>query len=74
MHVWAGLLVLGENIIPGAMTGTNSIIGKLSNALGNLATCKLSIVASKPYFENITEHSYQQLVCNTAIDSQVDFI
>ncbi len=74
VHVWAGLLVLGENIIPGAMTGTNSIIGKLSNALGNLATCKLSIVASKPYFENITEHSYQQLVCNTAIDSQVDFI
>ena len=60
VYVWVGMLVLRGAIIPGAMSGTGNIIGRLSNALGNLAASRMSIIAAKPYFDKITEHGYRQ--------------
>lgn len=59
-HVWLGWLVFIGVVFPGTMLGTGNIIGRLSSALGNLAAIRLSIIASKPYFDKITEHSYHQ--------------
>lgn len=63
IHVWLGWLVLNGIVFPGAMLGTGNIIGRLSSSLGNLATSRLSMIASKPYFDKITEHSYHQADC-----------
>lgn len=60
--VWLAMLIFNGSVFPGAMLGTGNIIGRLSSSLGNIATSILSITASKPYFDKITEHSYQQTV------------
>ena len=57
-EIWTGLLILKNFILPGAIAGSGNIISRLSNALGNMAGYRLSITASRPYFEKITEHSY----------------
>lgn len=59
-NVWLGMLIFKGFVFTGAMLGTGNIIGRLSSALGNIATSMLSITASKPYFDKITAHSYQQ--------------
>ena len=58
--VWLAMLIFKGAVFPGALLGTGNIIGRLSSALGNIATSMLSITASKPYFDKITTHSYQQ--------------
>lgn len=59
-NMWLALLVFNNIVFPGAMLGTGNIIGRLSSSLGNLAANRLSMTASKPYFDKITAHSYQQ--------------
>lgn len=60
INVWLVILIFKGVVFPGAMLGTGNLIGRLSSSLGNLAACRLSITASKPYFDKITEHSYHQ--------------
>ncbi|MDE6620693.1 MAG: ABC transporter ATP-binding protein/permease, partial [Lachnospiraceae bacterium] len=57
-EIWVGLLILNKFILPGAIGGLSNIVGRLSNALGNMAAYKLSIAASRTYFDKITQHHY----------------